>query len=73
MEELKVLIIDVSTGESHERLLTSEEISDREVMQTNQKTLQDELEAKQSAKISGMNKLIALGLTEEEAGALING
>jgi hypothetical protein len=39
----------------------------------NQQALQAEQEAKISAKISGMNKLIALGLTEEEAGALING
>jgi hypothetical protein len=39
----------------------------------NQQALQAEQEAKESAKISGMNKLIALGLTEEEAGALING
>jgi hypothetical protein len=39
----------------------------------NQQALQAEQEAKEAAKISGMNKLIALGLTEEEAGALING
>ena len=32
-----------------------------------------ELAAKAEAKANGMAKLIALGLTEEEAGALING
>jgi Mg2+/Co2+ transporter CorB len=34
---------------------------------------QAEVEAKEAAKISGMNKLMALGLTEEEAKALTNG
>jgi hypothetical protein len=34
---------------------------------------QAELEAKESARVSGMNKLKALGLTEEEAKALTNG
>lgn len=73
MEELKALIIDASTGQSYERVLTAEEINDRELLQAEQEAFELEKEAKESAKISGMNKLIALGLTEEEAGALING
>lgn len=34
---------------------------------------QSEVDAKEAAKVSGMNKLMALGLTEEEAKALTNG
>ena len=73
MEELKALIVDAATGESYERPFTAEEIADQEAMQAEAVALQAEQEAKEAAKISGMNKLIALGLTEEEAGALING
>lgn len=42
-------------------------------MQADEETREAERIAKEEAKANGMAKLIALGLTEEEAGALING
>jgi hypothetical protein len=41
--------------------------------QADEETREAERIAKEEAKANGMAKLIALGLTEEEAGALING
>lgn len=70
-EELKAFIIDVATGESYERLLTEEEIIERKVMQADEESREAERIAKEEARANGMAKLIALGLTEEEAGALI--
>ena len=71
MEELKALIVDATTGESYERPLTPEEIVERQVMQADQEAREAQRIAKEEAKANGMAKLIALGLTEEEAGALI--
>jgi hypothetical protein len=70
MEELKALIVDAATGESYERPLTAEEISDREVMQTEAVARQAEQDAKSAARISALEKLAALGLTQEEIEAL---
>jgi hypothetical protein len=42
-------------------------------IQADQESREAERIAKEEAKANGMAKLIALGLTEEEAGALING
>ena len=42
-------------------------------IQADQEAREAERIAKEEAKANGMAKLIALGLTEEEAGALING
>ena len=42
-------------------------------MQAEQEAREAERISKEEAKTNGMAKLIALGLTEEEAGALING
>jgi hypothetical protein len=72
-EELKAMVVDAATGKFYERVLTEEEISFSESVKIQEDYRQAEQEAKVAAKISGMNKLIALGLTEEEAGALING
>ena len=68
-EVLTAVTFDFATGEVTERLLTEEEIAENKVLQI------DETQriAKEEAKANGMAKLIALGLTEEEAGALING
>lgn len=71
MEELKALIVDAITGESYERLLTAEEISDREVMQLEAEARQAEQDAKAASRLSAIEKLSALGLTEDEVGALI--
>ncbi len=73
MEELKALIVDAATGESYERPLTAEEIAEREAMALEAEQRQAEQIAKEEARISGIAKLMSLGLTEEEAKALVNG
>jgi hypothetical protein len=78
MSEILIAIeIDGLTNSVTERPLTSEEIAEREAMQAqseiDKNTHEAERIAKEEAKANGMAKLIALGLTEEEAGALING
>jgi hypothetical protein len=70
MEELKALIVDAATGESYERPLTAEEIADREVMQAEAEARQAEQDAKADARISVLEKLAALGLTQEEIDSL---
>ena len=72
-EILKAVIFDANTGESYERPLTVEEIAEREAMQADEAQREAQRIAKEEAKASGIAKLLALGLTEEEAGALING
>ena len=72
-EVLMAVIFDAITGEATERPLTEEEIIYGEAMQADQEAREAERIAKEEAKANGMAKLIALGLTEEEAGALING
>ena len=71
MEELKALIVDAITGESYERPLTAEEIADREIMQLEAEARQAEQDAKAAARVSALEKLSALGLTEDEVGALL--
>ena len=71
MEELKALIVDAATGESYERPLTAEELADREVMQAEAVARQAEQDAKADARVSALEKLSALGLTEAEVGALV--
>jgi hypothetical protein len=71
MEELKALIVDAITGESYERPLTAEEIADREIMQAEAEARQAEQDAKVASRLSAIEKLAALGLTEDEVGALI--
>jgi hypothetical protein len=66
-EELKTVIVDVSTGIVIERELTAEEASERESVLSELKTL---TEASQAARTSALAKLAALGLTEEEIAAL---
>lgn len=70
-ETLMTVIFNAATGELIERPLTAEELAEREVMQAEVEAREAERIAKEEAKANGMAKLIALGLTEEEAGALI--
>jgi DNA-binding NarL/FixJ family response regulator len=70
MTELTAIIIDGITGETVIRPLTSEEIAEREAMRIEQEALQSEQDAKIAARQSALAKLAALGLTEEEIGAL---
>lgn len=70
-----ITISDAVTGEIIERPFTAEEIIEQENMsaqaQAEQEARDAERIAKEEAKANGMAKLIALGLTKEEAGALI--
>lgn len=70
------LIVNCSTGEQTVVELTDEEISGIEAARLAEETAQAERqaeeEAKAEAKISAIAKLTALGLTEDEAYALVN-
>jgi hypothetical protein len=70
MTELKAMFFDAFTGEVIERLLTPEELTEREAMRIEHEALQAEQDAKIAARASALAKLAALGLTEEEIGAL---
>ena len=70
------LIVDCSTGEVQEIALTAEEIAEREAMAlayADQKAEEEALEsAKEAARASAINKLTALGLTADEARAILS-
>jgi hypothetical protein len=70
------LVINCETGEREIIELTAEEIAEREAMAAQALADQAEREAaetaKAAAKASGIAKLLALGLTEAEATALVN-
>jgi hypothetical protein len=70
------LVVDCSTGERQIIPLTAEEIAEREAMAAQALADQAEREAAETAtanaKASGIAKLLALGLTEAEATALVN-
>jgi DNA-binding NarL/FixJ family response regulator len=70
MSKLTTMIVDAITGETIIRPLTPEELAEREQMQAEQEALQAEQDAKIAARQSALAKLAALGLTEEEIGAL---
>jgi hypothetical protein len=67
---MTVLTIDAETGKAIEREMTDEEIVEHKASQKESKTRQKEQETKAAARVSGLAKLAALGLTEEEIGAL---
>jgi hypothetical protein len=74
-ETLTAVEVNCTTGEVTERPLTAEEISQREADAAafaEQKAAADAAaEAAAEAKASGIAKLLALGLTEAEANALV--
>ena len=74
-EALTAVEVNCTTGEVTERPLTAEEISQREADTAAAAIAQAEREAEATAtaeaKASGIAKLLALGLTESEANALI--
>lgn len=69
------LIIDCATGEQTVVPLTAEEIAERDLIaaeeQARRETEEAEAQAKADAKASAISKLTALGLTEDEALALV--
>jgi hypothetical protein len=74
-ETLTAVEVNCTTGEVTERPLTAEEISQREAdaaaFAIAEVERQAEADATAEAKASGIAKLLALGLTESEAHALI--
>jgi len=70
------LVINCETGEREIIPLTPEEIAEREAMVAqalaDRAAREAEETAKAEAKASGIAKLLALGLTEVEAQALVN-
>jgi DNA-binding NarL/FixJ family response regulator len=69
-DKLIATILDYQTGEITERELTADEISTREVLANDLEAQELAREAKLLARQSALAKLTALGLTEEEIGAL---
>jgi DNA-binding transcriptional regulator YhcF (GntR family) len=71
---MEKIVYDLQTGEQSIVPLTNEEIVEANAKYQTWLTEQEQLKAKQqeieSAKQSALNKLMALGLTEEEALAL---
>lgn len=74
-ETLTKVVVNCETGEQEVLPLTAEEIAqmeaDRIAFEEQQAAAQAEAEAKEAARQSGIAKLLALGLTEQEANALI--
>ena len=66
-EELKIVILDAATGQVIERDFTADEV---EEFEANQSAKLAEEEARTANRNSGLAKLAALGLTEEEIAAL---
>jgi hypothetical protein len=65
------VIVDCSTKEVTERPLTAEEIAQREADAAAAAAAEAEREAEEAARLAAIAKLEALGLTAEEATALI--
>ena len=66
-ENLKVTIIESLTGEVTERDMTSDEKEQYNLLMSEMQTA---IQASESIRQSALAKLAALGLTEEEIGAL---
>jgi hypothetical protein len=75
-EIITKLIVDCTTGEQTIVPLTEEELAQREVdriaAEADQTAREAAETAKAEAKASGIAKLLALGLTQAEAEALLN-
>jgi DNA-binding NarL/FixJ family response regulator len=69
-ETLKAVVFDAATGETIERPLTADEITNCEVMQAEAQAQKAEADAKATARESALAKLAALGLTADEVAAL---
>lgn len=69
-DELKIIAVDVATGETIEKKLTKEDIAERKELAAYYENLKAEQEAKEAARASALAKLTKLGLTEKEIAAL---
>jgi DNA-binding NarL/FixJ family response regulator len=68
--KMTALIIDASSGETWVEELTAKQLEERLEQESKELAIQNELQAKESARTSALAKLAALGLTEEEIAAL---
>jgi hypothetical protein len=69
-ETIKILVVDAVTGVEIERALTAEELTQRELDQSEAIARQADKEAMATARASALAKLAELGLTEDEIAAL---
>jgi hypothetical protein len=69
-QKLTLLHIDAATGIETIRELTEEEVANLAIAKDQSDQRIAEQEAKEAARASALQKLAALGLTEEEIGAL---
>jgi hypothetical protein len=70
MADITGLTVNAETGEEVIAPLTKEELDFIKVVQAEKEAREAEAEAKIAARTSALAKLAALGLTEEEIGAL---
>lgn len=66
-----IRIHNLETGEIIDREMTANELEQYELEQSEISAITAGIEAKATAKASALNKLAALGLTEDEIAALI--
>lgn len=66
-----IKIIDVASAEEVEREMTAEEIAQRELDIEENNRIKAELQAKEDARLAALDKLKAIGLTDEEIAALV--
>jgi hypothetical protein len=67
MSELKITLIDASTGEVIEREMNSEELANQEAIANEVKQVEED---RQKTRDSALGKLAKLGLTKEEIASL---
>jgi len=70
MTELQAIILDAQTGEVTQRNFTTSELSELQATNEQAEIEKAKQEAKLAARESALQKLAALGLTEEEIAAL---
>lgn len=74
-ETLTKVVVDCATGQQEVLPLTAQEIADLEAAraqaEADRLAAEEAAAAKEAARQSGIAKLLALGLTEDEANALV--
>ena len=70
IEALISVIVDAATGEVTQKEMTPEEIAEHEKLQAEAQAFNEQENAKIAARESALAKLKALGLTDQEIGAL---
>jgi peptidoglycan hydrolase CwlO-like protein len=71
MTKKMIRIHDVETGEVVDREMTTDEINQLEADRFEFQSMTEKIEARKAAKDSAIAKLAALGLTEDEAKAVM--